>query len=650
MNASGLIFVAAGIFSICGAAFDWDWFINSYKARFFVTIFGRTGARIFYGLLGIVIVVMGLLMMLDVLYNPRDRRSPAVWHGRETRATTRIRATARIRAITRTRATTSWSKQTMSRSHSAFGRKTTSHLLFIALLLGASLAGAARAQNQAATAEQNGFLRVEGPRIVDPQGRVVVLRGLNTGNVGKDGVRVYGPLQQELKKNNAAWGFNCMRLVFVWEGLEPEPGKYDRAYLKQIEDLVGICRDAGVWAVLDMHQDLFARGQYGGNGAPKWACHDKGLAMHAAPYWGLNYLQPPVTACFDAFWADAPGPDGTGIQTHYIKTWQYVAEHFKDDATVAGYDLMNEPYPGSDMASMIGAFVSSLGKAAGPAAQAKWQAALGGFDPKTQYAELTAPLRDPRVLDRVLKDTAVPVHRFETAKQQPFYDRLVTAIRQVDPRHICFFEPIVIAGCGVETSLRPPRAADGTPHGNLVFAPHYYLIPVEIGLGYGGDADSVRWSIGRGCAAGSRMGLPVWFGEWCSPSKAAVKNDRFFRDQLDAFDSQLIGWAAWDWERLMRPEALKHLTRPYVRALAGEPRAATCKNGRMELKFKPDPAKGDTLIWFPPSMEPQIEAQTAAGRKADWWKDADGLVHLRPAKDAEACTLKFKVYDVGGEK
>lgn len=67
MNPVGLIFVAAGIFSICGAAFDWDWFINSRKARFFVATFGRTGARIFYSVLGIVIVVLGTLIMLGVL-------------------------------------------------------------------------------------------------------------------------------------------------------------------------------------------------------------------------------------------------------------------------------------------------------------------------------------------------------------------------------------------------------------------------------------------------------------------------------------------------------------------------------------------------------------------------------------------------------
>jgi len=67
MNPFGLILVAFGIFSICGAVFDWDWFINSRKARFFVAIFGRTGARIFYGILGLVIIVIGVLVTLGIL-------------------------------------------------------------------------------------------------------------------------------------------------------------------------------------------------------------------------------------------------------------------------------------------------------------------------------------------------------------------------------------------------------------------------------------------------------------------------------------------------------------------------------------------------------------------------------------------------------
>jgi small neutral amino acid transporter SnatA (MarC family) len=67
MNPLGLILVAGGLLSICGAAFDWDFFINSRKARFFVSTFGRTGARIFYAILGLVIMVLGVLISMGIL-------------------------------------------------------------------------------------------------------------------------------------------------------------------------------------------------------------------------------------------------------------------------------------------------------------------------------------------------------------------------------------------------------------------------------------------------------------------------------------------------------------------------------------------------------------------------------------------------------
>ncbi len=67
MNPVGLILVAAGLFSICGAAFDWDFFINSRKARLFVSILGRTGARVFYAILGLVIAVLGTLITLGIM-------------------------------------------------------------------------------------------------------------------------------------------------------------------------------------------------------------------------------------------------------------------------------------------------------------------------------------------------------------------------------------------------------------------------------------------------------------------------------------------------------------------------------------------------------------------------------------------------------
>ena len=54
--------VAAGIFTILGALLDWDWFMYHPHARFFVTILGRTGMRVFYILLGYFLLILDLFL------------------------------------------------------------------------------------------------------------------------------------------------------------------------------------------------------------------------------------------------------------------------------------------------------------------------------------------------------------------------------------------------------------------------------------------------------------------------------------------------------------------------------------------------------------------------------------------------------------
>lgn len=57
-----LFMMAAGVFSICGAAFDWDWFFNNYRAKPIVKLFGREGARTFYIVIGIFIIIVSLFV------------------------------------------------------------------------------------------------------------------------------------------------------------------------------------------------------------------------------------------------------------------------------------------------------------------------------------------------------------------------------------------------------------------------------------------------------------------------------------------------------------------------------------------------------------------------------------------------------------
>ena len=64
----GIFFVLAGLFSILGAVKNWDFFMNNRKAYIWVKLFGRNGARIFYGILGFVIAIIGLGISVGILH------------------------------------------------------------------------------------------------------------------------------------------------------------------------------------------------------------------------------------------------------------------------------------------------------------------------------------------------------------------------------------------------------------------------------------------------------------------------------------------------------------------------------------------------------------------------------------------------------
>lgn len=59
-----LIIIALGAFSLAGAVRNWDWFMNNYKARHLVDSFGRKGARIIYGFIGVFFIVIGILFII----------------------------------------------------------------------------------------------------------------------------------------------------------------------------------------------------------------------------------------------------------------------------------------------------------------------------------------------------------------------------------------------------------------------------------------------------------------------------------------------------------------------------------------------------------------------------------------------------------
>ncbi len=57
----GGVFIFSGLFSLIASIKEWEFFFNAHKASWIENLIGRSGARIFYGILGIALIIVGLL-------------------------------------------------------------------------------------------------------------------------------------------------------------------------------------------------------------------------------------------------------------------------------------------------------------------------------------------------------------------------------------------------------------------------------------------------------------------------------------------------------------------------------------------------------------------------------------------------------------
>lgn len=191
-------------------------------------------------------------------------------------------------------------------------------------------------------------LSSQGRWITDAAGRVVVLHGVN--EVAKSAP--YHPSAFGFGADDAEFlasqGFNVVRLGVEFQGLMPQPGQIDHEYIESIATSVDQLADEDIFVLLDFHQDGFSP-KYTGNGFPAWMAVDDGLPNPPDAEFPLYYIQnPAMQRAFESFWANRPGPDGVGLQDHFVAGLTAVAERFADDDQVLGYELMNEPFPGAN--------------------------------------------------------------------------------------------------------------------------------------------------------------------------------------------------------------------------------------------------------------------------------------------------------------
>ena len=60
------IFVIVGLLAIGAAIFDWDWFFQAQNTQLIVKNVGRKRARLFYAVLGILMIAAAVYFFLEI--------------------------------------------------------------------------------------------------------------------------------------------------------------------------------------------------------------------------------------------------------------------------------------------------------------------------------------------------------------------------------------------------------------------------------------------------------------------------------------------------------------------------------------------------------------------------------------------------------
>lgn len=435
---------------------------------------------------------------------------------------------------------------------------------------------------------------IDGGRIVDAEGREVLLRGVNVNALaeywsGNEFPTTF-PLTDADIDLMAGIGWDVVRLLVSWSRIEPEPGRYDEEYLAEVDDAIDRLAARGLYTIVDLHQDawgptLAARPDEGcapdqepsrgWDGAPGWATlggEERGTRCTVA---GVRETSAAVMASFDAFFADSPGPGGVGIRTRYVAMLSVLAGRWADRAEVAGYDVMNEPN----------------------AFSAEGRAALADL-----YGDAIVAIRDGE------------------------------AAAGGDIAHLVLFEPPAIWSSTGEGA--PPDF----PHDDqIVYAPHIYT-----GGFTGGPItiDAFEQALTEAAGFG---GAPVLSGEWgADPARAGPGGDGYFLDHQRLQDETGISATLWTWRESCgdphkvgqedpvpwgefevdcttneptgrREDLIDELTRGYVRAAPGLLEATSWDPDTRVLTASGSEAEpGTELVAFVPGDAADLEV-TAKG-------------------------------------
>jgi len=416
-----------------------------------------------------------------------------------------------------------------------------------------------------------GFVSVDGTSFRDQHQRELILNGINL--IIKDASQGYlcGMEKKEFKQISD-WGFNVIRLGIIWDGLEPEPGVYNDSMFLCLDERISWAKEYGLYVLLDMHQDLYSV-QFS-DGAPEWATITDDQPHYTGAVWSDAYLiSPAVQTAFDNFWNNTTASDGVGIQDHYALLWKYIAERYADEAAVIGYDIMNEPFIGSEAANffpaMVGAYADIFQEEIQEAGMEPEELMEMWGHPEGR-AMILENLTDTAIYSKVVCAVQEMNQAFESTTLMDMYTRVGKAIREVDPNHILFLEHSYFSNPGVPSGIQRINYGDGNIEDKLAYAPHGYDLVVDTKAYTNASNARVEYLLDHVHRTSKRLNMPMLVGEW----GAFHGMDSSFVDQtmfiLEKFENYKCGQTFWaHYEGIDKHPYFSALLRPRPIEVAG---------------------------------------------------------------------------------
>lgn len=342
------------------------------------------------------------------------------------------------------------------------------------------------------------FFTEEG-RVFSTQG-IHLFRGINVAQSLKDPPFTQGVTEGDLRRIRDL-GMNAIRFLIFYRAVEPEPGKWDEGYLESVQGFLDLAYHLKIRVILDMHQDLYG-GPFLPHGNPTWSCPEsEGVGVEFLQPWFLNYLNPVVGECFQRFFTDEERIE------KFSKMWQVVARRFADHPALLGFELLNEPFPGS-----------------------------------------------------------LPPLEFDEEILARWVERIGTAIREVAPCTLILFEPSVLgSNIGLPSRMRPVQLS------NLIYAPHLYLAETEGGAPYRRRSPGFFEELLRvKLQEAFRHHAGIFIGEWGNVGEWGEANpdsaEALIADFLASAESLLISSFYWEIGGLFQKDrTLRAFARAFIR-------------------------------------------------------------------------------------